>query len=47
MESIPACVCEIEKAYWKTDGLFNNAGMGNPIPAYDITGEDWDEIRCL
>lgn len=47
VESIRACVCEIEKAYGKIDGLFNNAGMGNPIPAYDITEADWDEMMDL
>jgi NAD(P)-dependent dehydrogenase (short-subunit alcohol dehydrogenase family) len=33
VESIRACVAEIEAACGKIDGLFNNAGMGNPIPA--------------
>lgn len=45
--SIQACVAQIEKTYGKIDGLFNNAGMGNPIPAYEITEEDWDEMMDL
>lgn len=47
VESIRSCVKEIEMAYGKIDGLFNNAGMGNPIPAYDITEDDWDEMMDL
>ncbi|MBQ3864234.1 MAG: SDR family oxidoreductase [Clostridia bacterium] len=45
--SIRSCVAEIEKAYGKIDGLFNNAGMGNPIPAYEIEEADWDEMMDL
>ena len=29
------------------DVLVNNAGMGNPIPAIDITEADWDEMMSL
>ncbi|MBQ6593133.1 MAG: SDR family oxidoreductase [Solobacterium sp.] len=47
VESIRACVAEIEAAYGRIDGLFNNAGMGNPIPAYDVTEADWDEMMDL
>ena len=47
VDSIRSCVAEIEKAYGKIDGLFNNAGMGNPIPAYDVTEKDWDEMMDL
>ncbi len=28
-------------------GLVNNAGMGNPIPAIDVTVEDWDTMMDL
>ena len=47
VDSIRACVAEIEQVYGKIDGLFNNAGMGNPIPAYDVTEADWDEMMDL
>lgn len=29
------------------DILINNAGMGKPIPAIDITEDDWDEMMSL
>ena len=47
IDSIRACVAEIEAAYGRIDGLFSNAGMGNPIPAYDVTEADWDEMMDL
>ncbi len=47
VESIRACVADIEAAWGRIDGLFNNAGMGNPIPAYDVTEADWDEMMDL
>jgi len=31
----------------RIDVLVNNAGMGNPIPAIDITESDWDEMMSL
>lgn len=47
IDSIRACVAEIEAAYGRIDGLFSNAGMENPIPAYDVTEADWDEMMDL
>jgi NAD(P)-dependent dehydrogenase (short-subunit alcohol dehydrogenase family) len=29
------------------DALVNNAGMGKPIPALDVTEADWDEMMSL
>lgn len=31
----------------RIDVLVNNAGMGKPIPAINITEEDWDEMMSL
>ncbi|MES2674592.1 MAG: SDR family oxidoreductase [Pseudomonadota bacterium] len=31
----------------RIDILINNAGMGKPIPAIDITEDDWDEMMSL
>lgn len=31
----------------RIDVLVNNAGMGKPIPAVDITESDWDEMMSL
>ncbi|GGY61939.1 D-threitol dehydrogenase [Cellvibrio zantedeschiae] len=31
----------------RIDILINNAGMGKPIPAIDITESDWDEMMSL
>lgn len=31
----------------RIDVLINNAGMGKPIPAIDITEDDWDEMMSL
>ena len=47
VDSIRACVAEIETVFGRIDGLFNNAGMGNPIPACDVTEKDWDEMMDL
>lgn len=47
VESITTCFDEIVKAMGPIDVLVNNAGMGNPIPAEDITEEDWDWMMDL
>jgi NAD(P)-dependent dehydrogenase (short-subunit alcohol dehydrogenase family) len=44
---IRRCVDEISKSCSQIDVLFNNAGMGNPIPAFDISEQDWDEMMTL
>jgi NAD(P)-dependent dehydrogenase (short-subunit alcohol dehydrogenase family) len=44
---IRRCVGEIAAACPQIDILFNNAGMGNPIPAFDINEKDWDEMMDL
>ncbi len=33
--------------FGRIDVLVNNAGMGKPIPAVDITEADWDEMMSL
>ena len=44
---IRRCVNEIGAACERIDVLFNNAGMGKPIPAFDISEQDWDEMMDL
>jgi NAD(P)-dependent dehydrogenase (short-subunit alcohol dehydrogenase family) len=44
---IRRCVDKISADCIKIDVLFNNAGMGNPIPAFDISEKDWDEMMDL
>jgi NAD(P)-dependent dehydrogenase (short-subunit alcohol dehydrogenase family) len=44
---IRRCVDEIANACPKIDVVFNNAGMGNPIPALEIAESDWDEMMDL
>jgi NAD(P)-dependent dehydrogenase (short-subunit alcohol dehydrogenase family) len=44
---IRRCVDVISKNCLQIDVLFNNAGMGNPIPAFDIREKDWDEMMSL
>jgi NAD(P)-dependent dehydrogenase (short-subunit alcohol dehydrogenase family) len=44
---IRRCAEEISSVCPKIDVLFNNAGMGNPIPAIDIEERDWDEMMDL
>lgn len=44
---IRRCVAEIGSLCPRIDALFNNAGMGNPIPASDISEENWDEMMDL
>ena len=45
--SIHECFAKIEQQFGPIDVLVNNAGMGNPIPAEDITEEDWDWMMDL
>ncbi len=45
--SIRSCFAQIENDMGPIDVLVNNAGMGNPIPAVDITEEDWDWMMDL
>lgn len=47
VESIFTCFDKIEKEFGHIDVLVNNAGMGNPIPAEEITEEDWDWMMDL
>jgi NAD(P)-dependent dehydrogenase (short-subunit alcohol dehydrogenase family) len=47
VSSIRQCVDEISKSCCQIDVLFNNAGMGNPIPALNINEKDWDEMMDL
>lgn len=47
VESIRTCFTEIEAKLGPIDVLVNNAGMGNPIPAVDITEKDWDWMMDL
>ena len=47
VESIRACFERIEAQLGSIDVLVNNAGMGNPIAAEDITEEDWDWMMDL
>jgi len=44
---IRRCIEKISDDTGKIDVLFNNAGMGNPIQAFDISEEDWDEMMDL
>ncbi|MFA5698483.1 MAG: SDR family oxidoreductase [Sphaerochaeta sp.] len=45
--SIRAAFTTIEETLGPIEVLINNAGMGNPIPATDVTEEDWDELIDL
>jgi NAD(P)-dependent dehydrogenase (short-subunit alcohol dehydrogenase family) len=47
VSDIHRCVEEIAAKCSKIDVLFNNAGMGNPIPASNISEDDWDEMMDL
>jgi NAD(P)-dependent dehydrogenase (short-subunit alcohol dehydrogenase family) len=47
VQDIKRCVDEIGLVCQKIDVLFNNAGMGNPIPALDIDESDWDTMIDL
>ncbi|MDR2655784.1 MAG: SDR family oxidoreductase [Oscillospiraceae bacterium] len=44
---IRRCVDKIARDQGKIDILFNNAGMGKPIPALDLEESDWDEMMDL
>jgi NAD(P)-dependent dehydrogenase (short-subunit alcohol dehydrogenase family) len=45
--SIGAVFDAIAADLGRIDVLVNNAGMGKPIPALDITEADWDEMMSL
>lgn len=45
--SIRACVEAVELKMGSIEILVNNAGMGNPIPAENITEQDWDWMMDL
>ncbi len=45
--SIRTCFERIETEMGPIDVLVNNAGMGNPIPAEDLTEHDWDWMMDL
>ncbi|MGE4584552.1 MAG: SDR family NAD(P)-dependent oxidoreductase [Sphaerochaeta sp.] len=47
VDSIRSCFADIEEQLGPIDVLVNNAGMGNPIPAEQITEEDWDWMMDL
>ena len=47
VSSIRECFAQIEEQLGPIDVLVNNAGMGNPIPAEEITEEDWDWMMDL
>jgi NAD(P)-dependent dehydrogenase (short-subunit alcohol dehydrogenase family) len=38
---------DIDRRFGRIDIVVNNAGMGRPIPAVDITENDWDEMMSL
>lgn len=45
--SIEPLFAEIETRHGRIDALVNVAGLGNPIPAIDVTPDDWDEMMDL
>lgn len=45
--SIQGVFDTIAAEFGRIDILINNAGMGKPIPAIDITEADWDEMMSL
>ncbi len=47
IDSIRSCFASIEEEMGAIDVLVNNAGMGNPIPAEEVTEEDWDWMMDL
>lgn len=47
VDSIKECFTHIEKKLGPIDILINNAGMGNPIEAVNISEADWDEMVDL
>jgi len=47
VSSIKACVEAVELKMGSIEILVNNAGMGNPIPAENITEQDWDWMMDL
>jgi len=44
---IDAVFEDIDRRFGGIDIVVNNAGMGRPIPAADITERDWDEMMSL
>ena len=44
---IPSVFEAIDERFGRIDIVVNNAGMGKPIPAVDITEKDWDEMMSL
>lgn len=44
---IPALFAAIEDAQGTPDVLLNVAGMGQPIPALEVTPQDWDSMMDL
>lgn len=47
LPSIEACFASVLGRFGRIDVLVNNAGMGNPIPAEQVTEADWDEMMDL
>lgn len=47
VDSIRQCFATIEREMGPIEVLVNNAGMGNPIPAVDVTEADWDWMMDL
>lgn len=47
ISAIPLVFDRIAEDLGGLDILINNAGMGKPIPALDITEADWDEMMSL
>ncbi len=45
--AIPSVFAGIVEDFGQLDILINNAGMGKPIPALDISEADWDEMMSL